>query len=819
MKNLFAVLLSAGLVFCAFADDTTLGFWAFKDGAVGEDAGTIDKTSGSCSNGVGTAYMTSASAGVLPTFSDDVPGTVIFGSMAKNLICTNPQSLKFTYNDNVNSNNGGYVDFAGLSTSLSALTNYTVEMFVKLDPDWTLYDDTSSWTWRSKSAMYVESAVHSYKLVVPANDSKQINLQAYYVNKTVTAGKSDSSSYNDGDWHHVAVVYHGDTCMAELFVDYTSAGAISYTNELLTSSASLILGTGKSDKRSTERYRGKIACLRASSAALGMAGFMRAATATLPSDALLGFWPFKDGEDGATVSTVTNAASADWGTGEAGLVSTAGVMPKFSSDRPGQYVYSAHLGGSVIAEEPQSVYFSTTNNSGGGKIELAEISTTLSFVNDYTIEYFFKDEDTNRYYRTSLGYYTGTNTACKLITHASGPTVLGFQALKNVSNPSSMGYSSYSSADRADFNCLDGAWHHVAIVYTASNTTATLYVDYDTAHPKSLVYTNELQTASKPLTLGTSALLVKAITEAFMGRIACPRVMTRALDPDEFLMATDSAVDPTVVFAWNFEEGSSGSEISAAQGYPSFSQNSEVPYVIGDTQPTYSSAAPRPGSRVFWGSECRNTNNVCAEFWGYQKATELTTIRIYAGATLRQPRATFAGQNPTNWTMEAYVKVRDQQSLWNTSGTGILIFGKAGNISPQQTSPERLYPRYCWWLEQKSTGELKLVWREVNGDEQGLEANAVTAASYLGDDTWHHIALTYDAALKTFKLYVDATLVLTQTLDDPLWDGPYEYDFARGLDIYGFEGYMDEIRFSNVVREPSDFVSLLPSSGLLIMLR
>lgn len=282
-------------------------------------------------------------------------------------------------------------------------------------------------------------------------------------------------------------------------------------------------------------------------------------------------------------------------------------------------------------------------------------------------------------------------------------------------------------------------------------------------------------------------------------------------------MATDSAVVPTVVFAWNFEEGASGSVITAAQGYPSSGQNSEVPYVVGDTRPTYSSAVPRLRSRVLWGSEFRNTNNVCAEFWGYQKATELTTARIYAGSTLRQPRTTFEAQNPSNWTMEAYVKVRDQQSRWNTGSTGVLIFGKTGNISPQQ-SPA-LYPRYCWWLAQQYTGQLKLAWREVNGDEQGLEKNAVTAVSYLGDDTWHHLALTYDAALKTFKLYVDATLVLTQTLDYPLWDGPYEYDFARGLDIFGFEGYMDEIRFSNVVREPSGFVSLLPSYGFMIMLR
>ena len=94
-----------------------------------------------------------------------------------------------------------------------------------------------------------------------------------------------------------------------------------------------------------------------------------------------------------------------------------------------------------------------------------------------------------------------------------------------------------------------------------------MYIDYDSANPAAVTYTNQFTLTSYPLVLGTSAFSLKAIQEAFGGYISCFRVMARALDRKEFLMATDRAVDPTTVFAWNFEEGTSGSVITADGGF------------------------------------------------------------------------------------------------------------------------------------------------------------------------------------------------------------------------------------------------------------
>jgi hypothetical protein len=828
MKNVLSVLLSAEPFFCVFAADAMFGFWAFKDGNPGENVATVQNTSGSGS-WTGTGSLggndggTDKTKGVLPTFSSDAPGASIFSSRTGDqLLARNPQSLKFTY-DEATSNYGGRVSIEGLSASLSHLDNFTIEYFLKLDPDWH-YSSTPAWTWYSKTPLVFQSGGDSAKFICPAGgDAKGISLQCLgplSVNATKNTGAS--TSYNDGKWHHAAAVYDRSTQALTFYADYVQVGSFAYTNTPTDASLEFVLGTGLTNKRSTERFRGKISCLRVSSASHVVSDFMRADNVPVATNYdMAAFYDFKDGAAGTDADVVTNRVGDALFSGKAGITwngtSTVGNKPQFSADRPGKYVYSASVGGELLAADPQSLRFYPGNSSeGGGKLELESLSTALMRADAFTLEFFFKDGTENTY-RSMIGYRFGDSVGCKLNLHSSALNSISYEVLTNTSGAvmSSLSSKTYVSSKSGAFH--DGDWHHAALVYTASNHMSRMYIDYDSVNSAAVTYTNQFTLTSYPLVLGSSAFPLKAIQEAFGGYLSCFRAMTRALEPKEFLMATDSAVDRTAVFAWNFEEGNSGSVITAAQGYPSLRQNSEVPYVVGDTQPTYSSAVPHSGSRVFWGSKFRNTNNVCAEFWGYQKATELTTARIYAGSTLRQPRATSAAQNPSNWTMEAYAKVRNQQSGWNTGNTGVLLFGKTGNISPQQ-SPA-LYPRYCWWLAQQYTGQLKLAWREVNGDEQGLERNAVTAVSCLGDTKWHHLALTYDAALKTFKLYVDATLVLTQTLDHPLWDGPYEYDFARGLDLYGFEGYMDEIRFSNVVLEPSEFVSLVPSPGFLIMFR
>ena len=96
-----------------------------------------------------------------------------------------------------------------------------------------------------------------------------------------------------------------------------------------------------------------------------------------------------------------------------------------------------------------------------------------------------------------------------------------------------------------------------------------------------------------------------------------------------------------------------------------------------------------------------------------------------------------------------------------------------------------------------------------------------TTATWLQDLKWHHVALSYSAEAKTFILYVDGQIALEQPLlgtedTNALYDGPYAYFFCRFPTTGGFEGWMDEIRFTSRVLEPAEFEQYSPTGMFLI---
>lgn len=828
-KCIVATIILVQISLLAMSNTDTLAFWNFCDGEAGTVATTVISTLGSTS-WVGTGGPSGTDGGgdltkgVAPIFSTDTPGRQIFPSSDSSTpIAINPQSLLFTY-DSETANYGGRVSIEGIAAELTQLDNFTVEYFIKLDPEWH-YAALPAWTWYSKTPLALQSGGDSVKFICPANgDAKGVSLQCLGpISPNIQVVANGGTSYNDDCWHHVAATYSRDSGKLTFYVDYVGIGSVDYINSADEGDLEFVLGTGLNNKRGTERFRGKIACLRVSSASYGVTEFLRAdSTPDLANYEMAAFYSFKDGAPSSEVGVVTNLVGEDIFAGRGGIAwngnMTKGEMPLFSADRPGKYIYSSAIAGELLAVEPQSLYFYPGNSTGGGgKVEINDMATAMTRLEEYTLEFFFKT-DSYTTYRSILGYRYGDKVGCKVNLFAGSVSTITYEAITNSApgNYTAVGNSLYGSST-GGFD--DGKWHHVALVYNASASSAKMYIDYNFNQPASISFAQQFTPISYPLVLGTSAFPEKAIQEAFGGNIACVRLMTRALDTSEFMIASNQPLDTSVVFGWNFEEGTQGANLTAPLGYYHTLPKGEVPYVVGNTHPTYASVSSYAVSHVFWGDQLAHTNKVCAEFWGYAKATDLGSgVRHYAGSTLRQPRSELPTQNPVNWTMEALVKLRSHNNEWNSSGNGVLLFGKCGNIEPLQSSPQ-LQPRYCWYLAQHRTGQLYIVWLENDGTELGATKMAFSTESYLEDKKWHHLALTYDAEQRRLCLYVDYDMVLGQTLSDPLWDGPYEYDFARGLDIYGFEGYMDEIRFSNYVRDPAEFIVSQPTSGTLLIVR
>lgn len=139
-------------------------------------------------------------------------------------------------------------------------------------------------------------------------------------------------------------------------------------------------------------------------------------------------------------------------------------------------------------------------------------------------------------------------------------------------------------------------------------------------------------------------------------------------------------------------------------------------------------------------------------------------------------------------------------------------------------SPTR-YPQYCWMLTMLPNGKLKLFWTQADSETYTKESasykNATTASACFTDDGWHHVALSYDKPTRTFAVYMDYELVLTQVVGGEeryeLYDGPFGYYFSRMELTDGFEGWMDEIRFSSVVRAPESFVRFASIGSRMIL--
>lgn len=269
-----------------------LGFWDFKDGAVGASANSVtNKVSLSILDpGVGSALsdLTSVDKGVTPVFSDDVPGPYIYSSSIKagKRLVDNPQSLLFTtekagestQSADYQSVGGGMIKFANLGSAITVQSSYTIECFFK-DEDW------SNWQWASGLFGFYANDSGGTKANIQAmvssvkSGTTSWNLQlSAPVNATYI---KDKKPWNDGEWHHLAVVYDGSASPStmSIYVDHALGQTVSYEN-YCRDNEPFVLGT-RADQSGKYAFRGKICCLRIMPKALGIGDFM-VATDRLP---------------------------------------------------------------------------------------------------------------------------------------------------------------------------------------------------------------------------------------------------------------------------------------------------------------------------------------------------------------------------------------------------------------------------------------------------------------------------------------------------------------------------------------------------------
>jgi len=134
----------------------------------------------------------------------------------------------------------------------------------------------------------------------------------------------------------------------------------------------------------------------------------------------------------------------------------------------------------------------------------------------------------------------------------------------------------------------------------------------------------------------------------------------------------------------------------------------------------------------------------------------------------------------------------------------------------------------------QSSGRIDLRMQKSSGGSVYVN----TGTNVLSTNTWYHIALVWDhdaGANGTASIYIDGSLAGSGVGNGDLGGGAKAFyiggrdKLADGIYKYtemGFNGYMDELRFSEGALDPSQFLNIpepatlgLLSAGILLALR
>ncbi|RQO35573.1 hypothetical protein DBR39_17935 [Chryseobacterium sp. KBW03] len=149
---------------------------------------------------------------------------------------------------------------------------------------------------------------------------------------------------------------------------------------------------------------------------------------------------------------------------------------------------------------------------------------------------------------------------------------------------------------------------------------------------------------------------------------------------------------------------------------------------------------------------------------------------------------------PLSYTKEAWIYVKSLNSQNN-----IISGGDSDGL-------------HAFWIP-NSSGKLSA---GHNGDWYALEDSVP-----LSINTWHHVAVTYDAASTTMKLYKDGQLRSTKTDVDPVDEGNTVRIGAFNDAANSFTGTMDEVRIWNRALSSSEIANTMncelsgPETGLI----
>ena len=509
--------------------------------------------------------------------SADVPGSYLFANATDSLPMSDSyRSLRFVDLKSGSTQPSAWID--GFGVELAKRAAWTLEFFVK--------DDGATPGLIASFNLTETKEAANIKLQWPnaAKDSEAYLYSDFdgYSGSTNRSSVDVGMSLRDGAWHHVALVYsqpdesqHGTI---RLFVDYktgTGACRVKRTPNCTPGTEFRIRGNIGG---------GSICAIRLTETALTADGFMRASDAAVRDTAeRIAFYPLDDQPAGTVWTAGETAVRVENGysntvasayqsagdklvlmaTAAAGQTGQAFVA---TNDVPARYVYA-----SVNADKPcreltsalfmnDATKLSPTTDSGlvNAYFETQKLAKDLAAVSTWTCEWFVKFARTEgKQILYDILYKDGDATNSKFALNVTSANVI---ELSNTSktggtwNPAARTSVAYPDID----SLADGKWHHLALV--CAGDKMRLYCDYALASEE-IAVRRDAALAPGELRFGEGGV---------RATFSCLRVTAAALEPREFLYASDSAdgvLERRTGWSWRLEgkRGAAVDSVSATE--------------------------------------------------------------------------------------------------------------------------------------------------------------------------------------------------------------------------------------------------------------
>ena len=664
--------------------------------------------------------------------------------------------------------------------------SFTVEMFVRVDPEHTNWETLAGQPHSTTTNLF-GWGINFYK---PA-DNSYLSLHLNFVD--TDGGKHDhgisANALLDNKWHHLALTVKPQSddpskINIKFFIDYTR---VYYYDApygiVLPDSAGCPVQIGGTTMAG-QHFAGEIGEFRFSNKELDLGEFLRPHNAAIDKDVVLCY----DFED-------ANAYDGNFGTAETNLLNkaspilpgnfvtrtfdTKGTLPKVDGDAAPASRLRHSMSDLDWADNGSSLYNNYEGDQRYNNYLYCNLPSSMSLADtNFTVEMFCKTDGSVNWW-TSV--FRDNNDQVWIGGADDGNKFIGRVTLDDTTQ--------MRVNDTVSLN--DGKWHHIALV--REGTALTLYRDKKVAASITL-------TSSSLKAIGTQWHFIggpNAGSNDFNGWLDSVRVTRRALGPEEFLTSQHYPESSTIAHL-KFDDGTA----NAAEG----------------------------GAALFEGTI--NSTAFSDDVPGYK------IIDGEGGAVLSKPDvaslsipSTSANVVWSNWDDQYYLR-KDTNGVERTSGTvelwvqGSVKKTFAAILDAKMTANGAYNDNLHIWrlgYDASNGGKPSVLFRYLKTD--GTRDNQrLTFDKEVTDGKWHHWAFTFqpnasDSTKSDIAFYLDyVQLGTTQTLN-----GRVAYDdtlrFAIGEGGSSFTGLIDEVRISDCVLTPAQFLRAEKQQGLILIFR